>query len=459
MEIQRESMDVDVLIVGGGPSGLATAIHLMKLIETSKEKGGLKGAAASDEFMLVVIEKGVEFGDHMLSGAVVDPKGLDELIPDWRNTDIPMGAKVVKDDLFFLTSAGKYKLPFLPPAFENHGFNLVSLQQLTKWMGVKAEESGTMAFTSTAGVTPIFEDGKLTGVITDDKGVDKDGSKKSNFEAGMELRPKITILAEGPRGSLTKQIVSRLKLDEDRNSQGYVTGVKELWEVPKGRIKAGTIYHTLGFPLDYKSFGGGFIYAMSDEQIAIGLVTSLNYTDPRTDPHWNFQKLKTHPWISSLLKGGKMIKYGAKTITEGGYYAMPQLHHDNLMLVGESGGFLDPMRLKGIHLAFKSGVMAAQTAFNALSKEDYSSKELSSYTEQYQRSWVKKELWQSRNFHQGYENGLISGGMHTVAQLVTGGRGFSARLSSKPDHLHMRNFSDYPKGRTIIEKKFDDESL
>jgi electron-transferring-flavoprotein dehydrogenase len=271
----------------------------------------------------------------------------------------------------------------------------------------------------------------------------------------MELRPKITILAEGPRGSLTKQVVNELNLDDGCNPQSYVTGVKEIWEIPKGRIKAGTIYHTLGFPLDMKTYGGGFIYAMTDEQVAIGLVTSLNYKDPRTDPHRNFQDYKTHPWIASLLKDGKMIRYGAKTISEGGFYAMPRLYDDGLMLIGESGGFLDSMRLKGVHLGFKSGMMAAQTAFEALSNCDYSAESLKGYQDRFEKSWAKQELRKVRNFHQPYEHGLMVGGIHTMAQLITGGRGFISKIDSRPDHESMKRISEVPGSDQPIERKFD----
>ncbi len=457
MDVQRESMDVDVLIVGGGPAGLATAIYLTRLISTAREDGTLKGAAANEELLIMVVEKGAEFGDHSLSGAVLDPKGLDELYPDWRDRDVPLATKVNKDALFFLTPKGKIKAPFLPAAMNNHGCYIVSLQQMVKWLGAQSEEAGVMCFTGTAGAEPIFRDGRLTGVITDDKGVDKNGNPKSNFEPGLELNAKITVLAEGPRGSLTKQVVKELALDKGCNPQGYVTGVKELWEIPKGRLKAGTVYHTVGFPLDFDTFGGGFIYAMSDELLAIGLVTTLAYKDPRTDPHGNFQQMKTHPWIASLLKGGKMVRYGAKTISEGGWFAMPRLYADGLLLVGESGGFLDAFRLKGIHLAFKAGMMAAETAFEALSNEDYSAKTLKAYQDRFDKSWAKQELWKVRNFHQGFESGLIAGGIHTVAQLATGGRGFTARLEAIPNHEHIARLSAMPQARQSMERKFDGE--
>lgn len=457
MGIERDSMEVDVLIVGAGPSGLATAIHLADLVEKARADGELKGAAASDEFTLMIIEKSAGIGDHMLSGAVLDPKGLDELIPDWQNREAPLAAKVGEDSLYYLTKNGKIKAPFLPSSMHNHGYWIVSLQQLVRWLGGIAEEKGIEVFTGMAGAQPIIEDGKFKGVITDDKGIDKDGKAKSNFEPGVELRAKITVLAEGPRGSMTKKVVPELGLDEGRNPQSYVTGVKELWDIPAGRIKAGTIWHTLGFPLGTKLYGGGWIYGMSDTQVSIGLVTALNYKDPRTDPHGYFQEFKTHPWIASLLKGGKMVRYGAKTISEGGYFAMPKMYHDGLLLVGESAGFLDSQRLKGIHLGFSSGMMAAQTAFDALTKELYSAEELSAYYERYKKSQAHSELWRVRNFHQGYENGLYTGMIHTAAQLVTGGRGFKERLESEEDHLHMRKLSEMPRAAKPIERKFDGE--
>lgn len=457
MDVQRDSMEIDVLIVGAGPSGLAAAIHLSRLIEKARSSGDLKGAAASDEFTLMIIEKSTELGDHILSGAVLDPRGLDELLPDWKDREPPLAAKIEEDALFYLTESGKFKVPFLPATMQNHGFWIVSLQQLVKWMGNIAEESGVEIFAGMAGSKPIIEGDEFKGVITDDKGLDKEGNPRSNFEPGVELRAKITIIAEGPRGSLTKQIVPALNLAEGRNPQSYVTGVKELWEIPAGRIKAGTVYHTLGFPLGMGLYGGGFLYAMTDEKLAIGLVTALNYADPRTDPHGYFQELKTHPWVASLLKDGKMVKYGAKTISEGGYFAMPTLCHDGLMLVGESAGFLDAMRLKGIHLGIKSGMLAAETAFEALAAENYSRQSLSSYAKRFEDSWAKTELWKVRNFHQAYDSGLIKGAVHTGMQLITGGRGFTERLSSKPDNEHIRKLSEMPSAKVLVARKFDGE--
>ncbi len=455
--ITREQMDLDVLVVGAGPAGLAFAIHLTDLIEAARKRGDLTGAAASPDFMMMVIEKSAELGDHILSGAVLDPKGLDELLPDWRGMNPPLGPVVNDDSMHLLTKSSRFKVPYAPPAMHNNGFPLVALSQLVKWLGKIAEDKGIQIMTSTAGASAIIDDGKFQGVITDDKGIGKNGEHKGSFEPGYELRSKITVLGEGPRGSLTKAVVPQLKLDEGRNPQSYVTGVKELWEISKGRIKAGTVMHSLGYPHGLGAFGGSWIYAFSDELVSIGLVTALNAKDPRNDPHGYFQLFKQHPDVATLLKGGKMTKYGAKTISEGGYWAMPQLYSDGLMLVGESGGFLNAMRLKGIHLGIKSGMMAAEAAFDALAKGDYSAASLKGYDDRFRKSWAHKELWGVRNFHQPYEKGLIWGMLNTGVQVVTGGRGFSNRINSKEDHLHMAHKVDIDTEGELTPAKFDGE--
>lgn len=462
---ERDVMPVDLLIVGAGPAGLATAIHFTRLMEKAKAEGKLQGALKNPDFMMMVIEKGASVGDHILSGAVVDPKGFDELIPDWKDKNPPLASAVKEDAMFYLTEKGRYAVPFMPSAMHNHGYYIASLSQLVRWMNNIALEMGIEVMTSTAGATPVIEEGKFCGVVTDDKGLDKEGTPRSNYEPGIELRAGVTVLAEGPRGSLAKSAITTLKLDEGRNPPNYLTGVKELWEIPSGRIKAGTVYHTMGYPLSMNHFGGGFIYAMSDTQLALGLCSALAYEDSSFDPHYAFQQLKQHPFVATLLKGGKMEKYGAKTINEGGYWAMPRLYADGLMIVGESGGFLNSMRLKGIHLAIKSGMMAAETAFDALSgaspdRKDspelpYSSAVLEPYDLRFQDSWAHQELWSVRNFHQGFENGLIGGIFHTGAQMVTGGRGFSARLSAKHDHEHMRKLYPGSAGMIVPPKKFD----
>ncbi len=457
MEIQRDSMEVDVLVVGAGPAGLATAIHIADLVQELKSQNALSGYLTNDEFTIMVIEKGAEVGDHILSGAVLDPRGLDELIPGWLDKGAPVESKVTNESMYFMTKSGRLKVPYVPKSMDNHGYYTVSASKIVKWLGSIAEEKGVEVYTGMAGVVPIIEDGEFKGVITDDKGIDKDGNQKGNFEPGIELRAKVTVLAEGPHGSLTKQTSTELNLNEGRNPQNYVTGVKELWELPAGRIKAGTVYHTLGFPLGMNLFGGGWIYAQDEMHISLGLVTSLSYKDPRTDPHAKFQEFKQHPWVSSLLKDGKMQKYGAKTISEGGYFAMPKLYHSGLMLVGESAGFLNSMRLKGIHLGIKSGMMAAKAAVKALANEDTSESMLKHYDDLFQRSWAKNELWKVRNFHQGYENSLVGGLLHTAMQMVTGGRGFSKRLHSKPDHKYTEKLNKSQHYSEPNAHKFDGE--
>lgn len=432
--MNREVLEVDVLVVGAGPSGLAFAIKLSDLISDSRQKGTLKGAAASPDFMMMVLEKGAEVGDHILSGAVLDPKGLDELMPYWRES-APVGPAVEEEALYYLTPSGKFKFPWVPPDMHNRGCFLVSLSQLVKWMGQVAEAKGVEIMTSTAAVKPVIEDGVLRGVITDDKGLDKEGNPKPNYQPGVEIRAKMVVVAEGPRGSLAKNLISQLQLDRGRNPQSYVTGVKELWEVPHSP-PAGTVWHTLGFPHPSHTFGGGWVYVMGEGLISLGLVTALASPDPGNDPHHYFQIFKTHPLISSLLKGGKMVKYGAKTIAEGGFWAMPQLYHHHLLLLGESAGFLNARRLKGIHLGIKSGILAAEVAFAALSEEDYSEKSLGRYEEKFKASWAYEELWRVRNFHQPYSKGLWWGLAHTALQIVTGGKGLYSRYSSRPDHLH-----------------------
>lgn len=442
MEFQRDTLEVDVLIVGAGPAGLATAVHLADLIAAAKNSGTLKGAAASTDFTMMVIEKSAEVGDHILSGAVLDPSTLSELVPDWQERGAPVTVPVTEEAMYYLTARGRLKVPWVPPAMNHHGGYVISLSQLVKWLGTVAAEKGVDIYTKMAGAAPIIEDGKFCGVVTDDKGLDKNGNPKPNFEPGAQIRAKITVLAEGPRGSLTKAIVPALGLDAGCNPQSYLTGVKEIWEISPDRIKAGTVYHTLGFPLAPSHFGGGWIYAMSDRLLSVGFASALAYKNPRFDPHGAFQEFKTHPWVASLLEGGKMVKYGAKTISEGGYFAIPRLYHDGLMLVGESAGLLNSMRLKGIHLALASGMMAAKTAFQALALEDYSAAMLSGYERQFRSSAARRELWRARNFHQGFSAGLVPGMMNTAVGLLTGGRGFKARLGAIPDHLHMAKLTD-----------------
>jgi len=429
---ERESLEVDVLVVGGGPAGLAAAYHLRKL---------------NKDVSVAVLEKGKEIGAHIISGAVMDPRGINELMPDWKQKGAPVEKPVEEDHVLYLTKTRKFGLPIVPPPLQNHGNYIISLNKFTRWFGEQVEQSGVDIFAGFAGAELLLEDGNVTGVRTGDKGIDKQGNKKGNFEPGIDIRAKITILAEGARGSLTKQLVKRFNLDKDRNPQVYAVGVKEVWDVPKEKRTGGRVIHTMGWPLRNEEFGGGFIYNMSDGRVSIGFVVGLDYLDPLLDPHHRFQEFKTHPYIRTILEGGTLYSYGAKTIPEGGYWAQPQYYFNGGLIIGDAAGFLNSMRLKGIHLAFKTGMLAAQAAFESLEANDVSANKLKRFEELVEKSWVKEELWKVRNFHQSFEHGFFAGMIHTGLQMVTGGRGVRNRYRNQPGHARMRQLKQYYDGK------------
>ena len=415
---ERETLEADVLIVGGGPAGLACALHLSNLIKKHNESGAKPELSTENIYLL---EKGRELGANQLSGAVMDPRGLRELVPDFEKT-APLDTPVTDDAAYFFTAGRSFKFPITPPPLKNHGNYIVSLSKLTKWLGALVEKTGVNLFTGFAGSNLIFEGEGIAGVITDDKGLDKNGKPKSNYTPGYELRAKVTVLAEGPRGSLTKELVNKCKLD-GLNPQTYSIGVKELWEVPEGRIKPGFVAHTMGWPVPASMYGGGWLYGMQGNRVSVGLVIGLEYADPFYDPHEAFQKYKTHPFIRRVLEGGKLVRYGAKTIPAGGWYSMPRTYVDGGLIIGDSGSFLDAQKLKGIHMAIKSGMLAAQTILDALVKGDASAKTLSGFKSRVDASWAKKQLWSVRNFHQGFHNGLLPGLINAAFQQISGGRG------------------------------------
>jgi electron-transferring-flavoprotein dehydrogenase len=431
---ERERLDADVLIVGAGPAGLACALHLARLIRQHNEAGGKPELSAEG---IYVLEKGREIGAHQLSGAVLDPRALAELVPDFAKT-APLDTPVTDDAAYFLTAKGSWKLPITPPPLRNHGNYIVSLNKLVKWLGGLVEQAGVNVFTQFAGAQLIHEGDGIAGVITEDKGRDKDGKPKDNFTPGYELRAKVTVLAEGPRGSLTKTLVAEKHLD-GLNPQVYSIGIKELWEVPPGRINPGWVAHTLGWPLDSSMYGGGWIYGLRDNRVSLGLVTGLEYHNPQFDPHEAFQQFKTHPFVRRILEGGKLVRYGAKTVPVGGWYSIPRLYLDGGLIIGDSASLLNSQRLKGIHMAIKSGMLAAETIFEALRVEDTSAKSLSAFRRKLDESWIASELRSVRNFHQSFQHGLWLGLAHTAAQFVTGGRGLI-------DPMHMpAGYEEYHK--------------
>ncbi len=436
MEAERERLEADVLIVGAGPAGLACALRLAQLIAQHNGSGVPQGATVLSAENIYVLEKGRELGAHQLSGAIMDPRGLRELVPEFEQA-APLDTPVTGDAAFFFTEHSAWKFPVTPPPLRNHGNYVVSLSKLVKWLGGLVEQAGVNLFTQFAGAQLIYEGEGIAGVITEDKGVDKNGRPKDNYTPGYELRARVTVLAEGPRGSLTKDLVSKLKLD-GLNPQLYALGIKELWEVPPGRIPAGYVAHTLGWPLDSSLYGGGWIYGLRDSRVSLGLVVGLEYHNPLFDPHEAFQKFKTHPFVRKLIAGGKLVRYGAKTIPEGGWYSMPRNYVDGGLIIGDSGSLLNAQRLKGIHLAIKSGMLAAETIFEALRAGDTSAKALAAFPKRVEASWIKKELWAVRNFHQAFGHGLWAGLFHTAVQFVTGGRGLSDPMRVRPGHEAYR---------------------
>jgi electron-transferring-flavoprotein dehydrogenase len=455
--VEHPVMEADIVIVGGGPAGMACALRLSQLIDA--HNAAHPEAQLSKE-NIYVLEKAREVGQHCLSGAVLDPRSMDELLPEWRK-EAPIEAEVTGERLYFLTKKYAFRAPIVPPPMQDHGNFVISLNRFTKWLGAKVEEAGITVFSGFAGSELLLEERRVNGVRTDDKGLDKTNQPKSNFEPGYDVRAKITILAEGTRGSLTKQLIERLELMTEkgsgvdpesftpivRNPMTFGIGVKELWELPAGRVPPGQVIYTMGWPLTSHEYGGAWIYGGNPlpgggNTVSLGFVTGLDYPDPRTDPQHVLQSFKRHPFVSRLLEGGKMVRYGAKTMPNGGWWAMPPLAGDGWMIVGDAAGFLNSQRLKGIHLAIKSGMLAAESAFEAWCAGDTGAKKLAAFQKKVDESWIRQELFPVRNFHQGFEQGFTTGILNTALLLATGGHGLHNRYAVHAGHERMRPLWD-----------------
>ena len=430
--MERETLEVDVLIVGGGPAGLSAAIRLAQL---QKQQGG-------EPLSIAVLEKAREAGAHILSGAVLDPSTLRDLIPDFQAKGAPLLSPVQRDNIYLLTERSKLRLPIVPPPLKNHGNYLISLSQFVHWLAQQVEGEGIDFFTGFAGQEVLTDGTRVIGVRTGDRGVGKHGEHKPTYEPGVDIHAKVTIFCDGVRGNLTKTLIHQFQLGKDREPEQYAVGLKELWDIPSGRIEPGTVIHTLGYPLRHEEFGGAFIYALPENRLALGFVTGLDYADPLFDPHVAFNRLKKHPLVASLIEGGTLVRYGAKALPEGGWNTIPKLYMAGGLIAGDAGGFMNSMRLKGIHLAMRSGMLAAETAFDAIRAGDPSELALKTYQDKVDASSIATELYPVRNVHQAFGYGLIAGLMFSGLTLLTGGR-WIEDLRGRPGYQRMKTLAWY----------------
>ena len=429
--MQRETLDVDVLIVGGGPAGLSAAIRLAQLQEE-----------AGESLSIAVLEKAREAGAHTLSGAVLDPSALRELIPDFREQGAPVGVEVTGDRVYFLTASSQFSFPIVPPPLRNHGNYVVSLNALVRWLAERAESRGIDFFTGFAGQEVLTDGDRVIGVRTGDRGIDRAGEHKPSFEPGVDIHAKVTIFCDGVRGNLTKDLIRRFGLGRGRQPEQFAVGLKELWEIPAGRLEPGMVVHSMGYPLRHEEFGGGFIYSLGDRLLSVGFVVGLDYKDPLFDPQMAFNRFKQHPLVAGLLSGGQVVRYGAKALPEGGWNTIPRTYMEGALIAGDAGGFLNSLRLKGIHLAMRTGMLAAESAFDAVHEGDTSAARLASYQRRIDSSAVRAELYPVRNVHQAFGYGLFPGLAFAGLAILTKGW-WPGDVPAHAGHQQMRMLRRY----------------
>jgi electron-transferring-flavoprotein dehydrogenase len=441
-EIQREAMEYDVVIVGGGPAGLAAAIRIKQ-----------RAAEAGSEVSVVVLEKGSELGAHILSGAVMDPRAINELLPDWKERGAPLDTPVTEDRFYLLTEDKSYCNPhwLLPDCFVNDGYYVVSLANVVRWLGRQAEDLGVEVFAGFAAAEVLYDaNGAVRGVATGNMGVGKDGQPTGNFQPGVELLGKYTLFAEGARGHLGRQVIARYRLDAGRDPQTWGIGIKEVWEIDAAKHVPGLVLHSAGWPLDNATYGGGFMYHMDNHQVSVGLVVGLGYANPYLEPFQEFQRYKTHPLLRDFLAGGKRLAYGARAINASGLQSLPQLAFPGGALVGCEAGFLNAPRIKGSHAAIKTGMLAADAAFDALAA-GRAHDALAAYPTAFEASWLHDELHRARNFKPYLDRGLVVGAvLWGIDQLLFRGKAPWTLHRKAADHAKLKPAGDcapieYPK--------------
>ena len=455
MTVERESIDFDVLFVGGGPASLSGAIKLMQL-----------AAEKNLNLEVALIEKGAEIGSHALSGAVMDPMALKELIPDYKEKGCPIEADVRGDEFYFLTASSAYPVPFVPKPMHNKGDHIISLSRFTRWLGRLAEEMGVNIFPGFAGKEVLYGDDQKTiiGVRTGDKGLGPDGKPKSNFEPGIDLKAKVTVFGEGARGSLLKEIGKKLNLFEDKMPQVFETGIEEVIELPEEtnyfKTSKGNDIHLMGYPIGLYIPGGAFIYQMGENRITLGFLTGLCYQDPLLDLYETFIKFKSHPFVANLIKGGKVVEAGARAVSTGGYYTMPKLAVDGGLFIGASAGIQYMPGLKGIHVSMKSGMLAAEAIVEAIEKENFSQETLDVYRSLFENSWIHKQLYEGRNFYQALSKTSLMKFVHLGAQYFTGGRGIKDHMPLEEDYKSLKPLNGEKTDiRTGVDSKIFDGKL